>query len=77
MEHYMYVQVILLVQKSEVTGPFSWHRSHTPGLGSPNLWTAQGSLGQRFCWERRRVSQGWQKHFSFGQAKRYKIMQKL
>ena len=28
-----------------------------------------GDLGANFCWGRKRVSQGWQKHFSFGQAK--------
>jgi len=35
--------------------------------GSPPL--SDRGLGANFCLGRRRVSQGWQKHFSFGQAK--------
>jgi len=34
--------------------------------GSPSVWDR--GLGANFCWGRRRVSWGWQKHFSFCQA---------
>ena len=52
--------------------PLSSAGESPQGSPSPSLWDR--GLGANFCWGRRRVSLGWQKHFSFVQAKYIDIL---